>query len=146
MVKGGAAPKIKKTDAAPDAPAPSALGIATTGAGAPPPDLGSGSDAPKPLLQRLNISQGVSTGLLIKKVQPTYPSAALTMRIEGTVELVATVSKTGDITNVKVTSGDSQLAKAAVSAVKQWKYKPYLLNGEPVEIQTPITMNFKLPH
>jgi protein TonB len=145
MVKGGKVPSVKKSAAAPDAPAPSMLGIATPGAGAPL-DLGTGTDGPKPLLQRLNISQGVSTGLLIKKVQPSYPSTALTMRIEGTVELLATISKSGDITAVKVLSGDSQLAKAASTAVKQWKYKPYLLNGEPVEIQTPITINFKLPH
>src|ERR1019366_6807782 len=64
---------------------------------------------------------------------------------EGAVELLATVSKTGDISHVKVVSGDGQLAKAATDAVKQWKYKPYLLNGEPVEIQTQITINFKAP-
>jgi protein TonB len=67
------------------------------------------------------------------------------MRVEGSVELMATISKTGDITRVKVLSGDSQLSKAATDAVKQWKYKPYLLNGEPVEIQTQVTINFKLP-
>ena len=67
------------------------------------------------------------------------------MRIEGSVELMATISKTGDISHVKVLSGDSQLSRAASDAVKQWKYKPYLLNGEPVEIQTQVTINFKLP-
>jgi protein TonB len=67
------------------------------------------------------------------------------MRIEGAVELSATVSKNGDISTVKVLSGDPQLAHAAVEAVKQWKYKPYLLNGEPVEIQTQVTVKFKLP-
>ena len=67
------------------------------------------------------------------------------MRIEGSVELMATISKTGDITRVQVLSGDSKLTKAATDAVKQWKYKPYLLNGEPVEIQTQVTINFKLP-
>ena len=67
------------------------------------------------------------------------------MRIEGSVELMATVSKTGDITHVKVLSGDSQLSQGRTDAVKQWKYKPYLLNGEPVEIQTQVTINFKLP-
>ena len=67
------------------------------------------------------------------------------MHIEGSVEVMATISKTGDISHVKVLSGDGQLAKAATDAVKQWKYKPYLLNGDPVEIQTQITINFKLP-
>jgi protein TonB len=120
--------------------------IATAGESAPPPDLGSGEEImPKPLPQALNISQGVSRGLLYKKVQPVYPQNALAMRVEGPVELMATISKTGDITHVKVLSGNSQLTKAAADAVKQWKYKPYLLNGEPVEIQTQITINFKLP-
>ena len=97
------------------------------------------------MLQSVNVSQGVSRGLLFKKVQPVYPRNALSMRIEGSVELMATISKTGDITRVQVLSGDSKLSKAATDAVKQWKYKPYLLNGEPVEIQTQVTINFKLP-
>ena len=58
---------------------------------------------------------------------------------------MATLSKTGNISEVKILSGDPQLSQAAVTAVKQWKYKPYLLNGEPVEIQTQVTVNFKLP-
>ena len=145
MVKGGTAP-VHAAAAAPDAPAPSMIGIATPGAGAPPPNLvGGAGSAPTPVLQTLNISQGVSQGLLLKKVQPIYPKNALFMRVEGSVELVATISKTGDISHVKVVSGDSQLTRAATDAVKQWKYKPYLLNGEPVEIQTQITINFKLP-
>ena len=98
------------------------------------------------MLQTLNISQGVSQGLLIKKVQPIYPRNALTMHVEGAVDLLATISTTGNITAVKVISGEQLLTKAAADAVKQWKYKPYLLNGEPVEIQTQITVNFKLPH
>jgi protein TonB len=91
------------------------------------------------------VSQGVSTGLLIKKVAPSYPSNALRMHVEGDVDLVATISKEGNISSIKVNSGDPQLTKAAVDAVKQWKYKPYLLNGEPVEIQTQVTIKFKLP-
>jgi TonB family protein len=146
VIKGGKAPALHAKSGAADAPAPSMIGIATAGAGAPPPNFGSGGEiVPKPLLQTLNISQGVSHGLLIKKVQPVYPRNALAMRVEGSIELLATISKTGDITQVKVLSGDSQLTKAATDAVKQWKYKPYLLNGEPVEIQTQVTVNFKLP-
>ena len=122
------------------------VGIATTGSAAPPPDLGSAENsAPKPILQTLSVSQGVSQGLLLKKVQPTYPKNALVMHVEGTVELMATISKTGDISHIKILSGDAQLTRAAAEALKQWKYKPYLLNGEPVEIQTQVTMNFKLP-
>jgi protein TonB len=146
VVKAGKSPAVHSKAGAVDAPEPSMIGMATAGATAPPPDLGSGPEiAPKPVLQSLNVSQGVSRGLLFKKVQPVYPRTALSMRIEGSVELMATISKTGDITHVKVLSGDSQLTKAATDAVKQWKYKPYLLNGEPVEIQTQVTINFKLP-
>ena len=68
------------------------------------------------------------------------------MRIQGRVELQATISKAGDITNLKAISGDGLLARAALEAVKQWKYKPYYLNGEPVEIQSQILVNFKLPN
>ena len=146
MVKRGTAPATHAKTAASDEAAPSMIGIATAGAGAPPPDLGSSaSSAPKPVLQTLNISQGVSQGLLLKKVQPAYPRNAILMRVEGAVELMATISRTGDITHIKIVSGDSQLTRAAAEAVKQWKYKPYLLNGEPVEIQTQVTINFKLP-
>jgi len=145
MVKSGKAP-AKKKNAAADADAPSAIGLAPTDA-APMPSIATTSDSAafKPTLQTLNVSQGVSTGLLIKKVPPTYPPSALRMRIEGKVELLATISKDGDISHIKVLSGDSQLTKAASDAVSKWKYKPYLLNGEPVEIQTQVTVNFKLP-
>jgi protein TonB len=135
-----------KSAQAADAPAPSLIGMSTPGS-APPPDLipTTGSNF-KPVLQTVSVSQGVSTGLLYKKVAPVYPPSALRMRIEGKVELMATISKSGDITQDKVLSGDKQLAGAAVNAVKQWKYKPYLLNGEPVEIQTQVSVNFKMPN
>jgi len=144
VVKGGKVPTAAKPAAAPDAPAPSLAGM-----GAPTntslPNLGTTTSAVKPKLQMVSVSQGVSQGLLYKKVAPAYPPNALRMHVEGAVELQATISKNGDITNIKIVSGDPQLAKAASDAVKQWKYKPYLLNGEPVEIQTGVTVNFKLP-
>jgi TonB family protein len=99
----------------------------------------------KPVATTLKVSQGVSQGLLIKRVQPVYPSQAMQMRIEGTVLLDATITKEGKISNVKVVKGDDVLAKAAVDAVKQWKYNPYFLNGEPVPIQTQVNITFKLP-
>ena len=146
VVRGGKTPKGQQKQGVADAAAPSMTEIATAGTSAPPPDLGSGEEImPKPFPQSLNISQGVSRGLLYKRVQPIYPQNAISMRVEGSVELMATISKTGDITQVKVLKGDSQLIRSATDAVKQWKYKPYLLNGEPVEIQTQITINFKLP-
>jgi TonB family protein len=91
------------------------------------------------------VSQGVAQGLIVKRVSPTYPPVALQQRKQGAVELLATVSKDGAITGVKVLSGESVLAKSAVDAVRQWKYRPYLLNGEPVEIETQITVKFTLP-
>jgi periplasmic protein TonB len=127
----------------PEAPALSVTDIVQGDAALP--NLPGDSGAPAPVLQRIMVSQGVSRGLLVKQVQPAYPRTALQNRVEGSVQLLATVSKNGDISSVKVLSGDSQLARAAVEAVKQWKYKPYLLNGEPVDIQTQITVNFKLP-
>ena len=146
VVKGGAAPAAKAAPEAPDDPAPSVIGIAAPGSSGPLPNLGGSDTASKPVLQRLNVSQGVSQGLLIKKVDPVYPANALRLRIEGAVELMATISKAGDITQVQVLSGDQQLTGAALDAVKRWKYKPYLLNGEPVEIQTQVTIRFKIPH
>jgi TonB family protein len=95
--------------------------------------------------QVVKVSQGVSEGLLVKRVQPVYPEQARQMRVQGPVQLQATINKDGNISNVKVVSGNAQLARATVEAVKQWKYKPYYLNNEPVEIQTQIIVNFKLP-
>jgi protein TonB len=107
-----------------------------------------GADAALPTLApgSMHVSQGVSQGLLLKKVPPAYPAMALQLHKEGAVELLATISKQGLITSVKVLSGDAMLSKPAADAVRQWKYRPYLLNGEPVEIQTQITITFKAPH
>jgi protein TonB len=104
------------------------------------------ASAPTPTLATVKISQGVSQGLLIKRVQPRYPQNALAMRIQGAVQMEATINKEGNIINLRVASGDAVLSRAAVEAVKQWRYKPYYLNGEPVEIETQITVNFKLPN
>jgi protein TonB len=101
---------------------------------------------PKPAPEALKISEGVTQGLLIKKIAPVYPAAALKLRKQGAVELLATVSKTGTITKLQVLRGESILSQAAIDAVRQWKYRPFLLNAEPVEIQTQITINFKLPN
>ena len=95
--------------------------------------------------ETLRISQGVSQGLIIKKIQPVYPPQARLTRLEGIVELQASVSKSGSISRVKQLSGDPVLGRAAMDAVRQWKYKPYFLNGEPVEVETQVTVNFKLP-
>jgi protein TonB len=94
--------------------------------------------------QRVRVSSGVSTGLLVRKVNPNYPPLARQARIQGQVILQAEISKTGDIQNLRLISGHPMLAPAAIEAVKQWKYKPYLLNGEPVEVETTVQVNFTL--
>jgi len=98
---------------------------------------------PKPSLATLKISQGVSQGLLITKVQPKYPQTALAVHAQGAVQIEATINKDGSVINPKVLSGDPILGRAALEAVRQWRYKPYYLDGQPVEIQTQITINFK---
>lgn len=143
-VKGGTEARISGKSQT-DAPAPDIAGIATSQSGAGLSSLVESSSEPAPVLQAMSVSQGVSQGLIIKKISPAYPANAVRMRIEGQVELMATVSKKGDISAVKVLKGDPNLTRAAVDAVKQWKYKPYLLDGVPVEIQTQVTVNFKLP-
>jgi periplasmic protein TonB len=145
ILKNGSTKSSAKAPAQ-DAAAPSMVGLAAGGSDGSLSNITAGDDAAKPVLQTLTVSQGVSQGLLLKKVQPAYPPNALRMRIEGPVKLMATVGKTGNVTEVKVVSGDQLLTQSAVDAVKQWKYKPYLLNGDPVEIQTEISINFKLPH
>jgi TonB family protein len=145
ILKNGSTKSSAKPPA-PDAAAPSMVGLAAGGSDGSLSNITAGDNAAKPILQTLSISQGVSQGLLLKKVQPAYPSSALRMRTEGGVKLLATIGKTGNVTEVKVVSGEPLLTQSAVEAVKQWKYKPYLLNGAPVEIQTEISINFKLPH
>jgi TonB family protein len=146
IVVRNSASGAKLSQPATDVPAPGPIEISpTTSGGSLPNILGNGGNVPKPVLQTLTISQGVSQGLLIQKVQPLYPAGALRMHVEGAVELQATIGRSGNIVTVKTLTGDLVLARAAKEAVLQWKYKPYLLNGEPVEIQTQITVNFKLP-
>ena len=94
--------------------------------------------------QRVRVSQGVSQGLLIKKVQPAYPPLARQARIQGQVILQAEISKDGTIENLRLISGHPMLAPAAIEAVKQWRYKPYMLNGEPVAVETTVMVNFTL--
>ena len=93
---------------------------------------------------KARVSQGVMDGLLIGRVIPEYPPIAREMHIEGTVILQASISKTGTIENLRVVSGPALLRQAAISAVSQWRYRPYLLNGEPLEVETTVTVTFTL--
>lgn len=91
----------------------------------------------------LRISR-VSEGNLIHKVQPVYPPLARTARIQGAVVLQAVISKQGTIKNLKVLTGHPMLVPSAIEAVRQWCYRPYVLNNEPVEVETQIMVNFSL--
>jgi protein TonB len=81
-------------------------------------------------------------GNIVRQVQPKYPPLAQAAGIQGTVQLRAIVSKSGTIEDLKVVSGPAMLITAAVEAVKQWRYRPYMLNGEPIEVDTEITVRF----
>jgi periplasmic protein TonB len=93
---------------------------------------------------RIRVSQGVSRGLIISKVEPLYPSMAKMARVQGQVLLQAVISRDGTIENLRVVSGHPMLIQAAIDAVRQWRYKPYLLNGEPVEVETEVLVDFRL--
>jgi TonB family protein len=96
------------------------------------------------LPERVNASSGVTSGLLIKRVNPVYPSDARDAHIQGTVVLRAEISKTGDMTDLELVDGPIELAGSAVVAVRQWKYKPFLLKGQPVSVNTQIRVNYQL--
>jgi len=88
----------------------------------------------------------VMEGNLIHRIEPQYPPIAKQIRLEGSVILKAIISREGNIARLEVASGPGVLALAAKEAVGQWKYRPYLLNGEPIEVETEITVNFVLAH
>ena len=94
--------------------------------------------------QRVRVSSGVSQGLLIGKVAPEYPEDAREKHIQGTVILQARIDKEGNVVGLDLISGHPMLAPAAIEAVRQWKYRPYLLNGTPVEVDTQVQVNFVL--
>jgi protein TonB len=141
----------------------------STGPGAPgaePPTIGSGSsldfgigpdipggsrdgrsiEVPSPAVRRgpLKVSQGVMAALLIHRVQPDYPALAKAMGLSGTVELQARIGTDGTVQELEVVSGNPILAQAAVEAVQQWRYQPTRLSGEPVEVETHITVTFSM--
>jgi TonB family protein len=94
---------------------------------------------------RVRVSRTVSDGLLIKKVEAEYPPEARQQGVQGTVIVNAKIDEKGDVEEVNLVSGDAALAPAALSAVKEWKYKPYRLNGTPTKMETAVSVEFKLP-
>ncbi len=150
-----AAPK----DAGPGAEAPLVRGPGPGGelpgvpGGVPPLGLQDPARVPRPPApvqptvehhQRVSRSEGVQQALLINRVQPIYPALAIQARLAGTVQLRAVIGRDGSVNLLEVLSGHPILAKAALDAVGQWRYRPTLLNGEPVEVATWITVVFQL--
>jgi TonB family protein len=103
-------------------------------------EVGSAQEAPK----KVNISAGLAVGMLISNVAPKYPPIAKAARVSGTVVLQATISKAGTIEDLQIVSGPAMLQQAALDAVRQWHYRPYLLNNEPVEVDTTVNVIFTL--
>jgi protein TonB len=96
---------------------------------------------------RLNpvlIPEDAASNMLLYKVEPEYPRIAKAARVSGIVMLHATISKAGDITNLRAICGPQLLQDASIKAVQQWKYRPYIFNGEPVEVETTIRVTFTL--
>jgi TonB family protein len=91
---------------------------------------------------RVNLSAGVAAGMLIEHDPPQYPPDAFAARISGTVVLQVIIGKGGHVSDLKVVSGPARLSQAAMDAVKNWEYRPYLLNGQPVEVQTTVAVPF----
>jgi protein TonB len=96
------------------------------------------------VLKKVKISAGVAVGMLLQKTQPEYPPIAKAARVSGTVVLDVTISKTGAVENLRVVSGPAMLQRAALEAVMSWRYRPYLLNNEPAEVETTVNVNFNL--
>jgi len=116
--------------------------------GATSPDNIFGSRNTQPYVRQAvrtaHVSSGVMIGYLVYKVVPKYPAIPLAIHLSGRVVLQATISKNGTIENLHVVSGPPMLQQAAIDAVSQWRYRPYLLNGDPVEVETTVNVDFTL--
>jgi len=98
----------------------------------------------KPAPKHLRVSSGVANSLKTHDVQPHYPREAREQGIQGDVVLQATIDTKGNLVDIKIVQGDPILVKASVDAIKKWKYRPYILNGEPVDVDTTIKIQFHL--
>lgn len=104
------------------------------------------ADGPAPRMapNKLRISSGVAESNLVHKIDPEYPQAARIAHIQGDVVLQCIIDREGDISDIRVVSGHPVLIQPSLDAVKQWKYKPYTLNGQPVEVETTIIVHFRM--
>ena len=100
--------------------------------------------APPPPVTSVFRRSEILQGSLIRKVEPKYPPLAMAARIQGSVVLAAVISRAGTIDDLRLISGHPLLARAALDAVSQWRYRPYILNGDVIEVETQITVNFVL--
>ena len=100
--------------------------------------------AQTPPKKKVVISSGVAQGLLIRKVAPIYPPEAKESKVTGTVVLRIEIDTTGAVQKPQVISGNTMLQQSALDAVKQWRYRPYKLNGEPVEVETTVNIVYSL--
>ena len=146
--------RTPRDESAPQPPGGGDLGVAGTslppgGGEGLPISLFSGTRAVLPTPPPATITRAFRTssileGSLIRRVTPTYPPLARTARIQGPVVLFAVISKAGTIDRLRAVSGPPMLIPAAIEAVSQWCYRPYILNKEPIEVETQITVNFLL--
>jgi protein TonB len=100
--------------------------------------------APVKAPARINVSTGVLQGMLLAPIHPVYPAIARAAHVEGTVIVEAVISRQGTIESLHVVSGPAMLQNAALDAIRAARYQPYRLNGEPTEVQTTITVNFRM--
>jgi protein TonB len=144
---------IRSTSPAVDAPPIAVVNLGNTNASLPPginsaapagPHVTVGPSAAKPSSERLKLSSGVTAGNLIAPIRPEYPSIAKAAHVEGTVVIDAVISRSGSIESLRVLSGPPMLQAAALAAVREARYRPFLLNGQPTEVQTTITINFRM--
>jgi periplasmic protein TonB len=97
---------------------------------------------PRPM--RVRVSSGVANGLLVKRVNPDYPKDLRKRKVQGSIVVRVRISTGGDVIEATRVSGLTEFTQSALDAVKQWKFKPYLLNGQPVEVETDFLLNFTL--
>jgi periplasmic protein TonB len=127
--------------------APAQIGTNHTTATTGLPDVlgnGSGPVIPENPRSKHAIASVLERGVVVSRVQPVYPHLAIVNRIQGSVHINATISSTGALESVRAVSGDLTLARAALDAVRQWRFRPYVLNGKPIEVQTEVIVNFTL--
>jgi protein TonB len=117
-----------------------------SGPGLPIPIVGTHPVMPSAPKQDIKVfrKSTILEGSLIRKVDPKYPPLAIGARIQGSVVLAAVISKSGTIENLRLVTGHPMLVPAAIDAVRQWHYRPYVLNGDVIEVETQITVNFVL--